>query len=691
MTIGKMIRLGVIILILIAEVVLGQSSPAQADTGIASIQPASGTQGTTIIITGTGYTPDEAYSLTFNSIVVATGVVPSTGMINGSFVIPNLPRGSYEVGIITALDDTAYPLPVFTVTPQISIDKNSGSVGDPVILTGNGFDSNSTVTPLFDGMTTDSYATTDVNGTFSGCLLQIPPASQGNHTITADDGYGASPGVSFSVASGLSVSPNTVTCNSTISMTGSGFGASSQLSFYIDDNPTPTPLSATDVRGNFTEETVSVPRIPAGLHTLRVQDGDGNSSQASLTIQPSASISVNAGVPGTSVEISGDGFINDVPIILTYNGKSFTTEQTSLKTEANGSFQGSFSIPSDARGSYPLIISDGTNRLNLDFSIAPAATIDKITGMAGSQITIRGEGFNARGQVIIGYDDLPVANATVDSRGNFYVTVTIGPSSAGQHIITVTEASNNALTRAPTLSETGEAGYIAFPFTVTPTASSAPLNGSVATRVIIQGTGFTSSQNVSLRYDSSEITSTNTDFNGTFTAVFEVPISSGGEHLITVTDGVNTDTFTFIMESDPPPAPSHFSPAGNIKTEPSPGFSWDSVADPSGVTYSFQLARDANFADIVLDEKDLDTPSYQLTKEQFLERRSSKAPYYWRVKATDGASNEGQWSESQSFYVGFTMPTLAYYPIVGVPVLIIGTIAYFIGRRNGRGKISPEG
>jgi hypothetical protein len=697
MKIGKLIALCLFVLLFIAGTLFGNTPTVKAAIGTVSIQPASGPRGTTVILTGNGYTPDAFYTITFNYTVTAMGVVPADGSIHASWIVSNLPRGNYEIDVTTDIDDTAYPLPVFVVTPQIMIDKKSGAVGDQIAISGNGFDSYATLTPYIDGLPADGYAAADSNGNFSGCFLEIPPATKGPHTITVDDGIGPSPGISFNVASGFSVLPNTVTCNSTFSMTGTGFEASSQLSLFLDNNQIPAALSTTDAKGTFTEEEVSAPRAPAGPHTLKVQDAAGNSAEASLIIQPSVTMTPAWGIPGDLIEISGDGFVKDVPITLTYNGKVLTAEQSFMKTDPSGSFQGNFIIPSDGRGSYPLIISDGTNKLNLDFSISSTATIDRITGMTGSTITITGKGFKAHGLLIISYDGLPVANANADAGGNFTATVTIGPSCSGEHQVTVVESATSGLIRAQATSDASqdgsasEAGPISFPFTVISNFKAGPLAGSIGTRVMVQGTGFMPNQDVSIKYDSTDITSGTADSNGTFTAVLEAPVSKGGDHLVTVTDGVNTGTFTFVMESDPPSAPTHFSPSANVKTEPAPAFAWEDVTDPSGVTYAFQLARDIDFADIVLEEKELTTTSYQLDEEQTLKKRSAKAPYYWRVKATDVAYNEGQWSEPQSFYVGFTMPTFAYFILAGIGAFIVGMIAYFIGKRNGRAKISPEG
>src|SRR5512138_1128176 len=113
MKIGKILALTLVILLFVAGTCFGVLFPVQAETGTVSIQPTSGPQGTTVTLTGTGYTPDAFFTVTFNSTVIATGAVPPDGSIHASWVVSNLPRGTYDIDVTTNMDDTAYPLPVF--------------------------------------------------------------------------------------------------------------------------------------------------------------------------------------------------------------------------------------------------------------------------------------------------------------------------------------------------------------------------------------------------------------------------------------------------------------------------------------------------------------------------------------------------------------------------------------------------
>jgi hypothetical protein len=136
------------------------------------------------------------------------------------------------------------------------------------------------------------------------------------------------------------------------------------------------------------------------------------------------------------------------------------------------------------------------------------------------------------------------------------------------------------------------------------------------------------------------------------------------------------------METTPPAVPTLALPANDTKSKSQPTFTWQPVSDPSGVTYTFQIATDANFAHVILEKPDLTSPEYTLIETEKLESVGKDTPYYWRVKAIDGASNESEWSTPNSFYVGFIMPTWGIYALFGFGALLLGVLGFWLGRRT---------
>jgi hypothetical protein len=143
------------------------------------------------------------------------------------------------------------------------------------------------------------------------------------------------------------------------------------------------------------------------------------------------------------------------------------------------------------------------------------------------------------------------------------------------------------------------------------------------------------------------------------------------------------------MESETPPTPQPLLPEMGVKAEQPVQFDWEDVTDDSlPVTYSLQIASRQDFTanSIVLEKTALTESEYTLTKAEQLEPVSKEEPYYWIVKAIDGASNESQWTGTGIFYVGASlgldMPSWIIYLLLGVGGVVIGIIGFWLGRRT---------
>jgi hypothetical protein len=143
------------------------------------------------------------------------------------------------------------------------------------------------------------------------------------------------------------------------------------------------------------------------------------------------------------------------------------------------------------------------------------------------------------------------------------------------------------------------------------------------------------------------------------------------------------------MESTPPPVPQPILPETDVRTASPVHFTWGEVTDKSlPVTYTLQVAIDDDFTvpSIVREWKDLTDAEYTLTEAEKLEPRGKETPYYWRVKAIDGASNASAWSTPKSFYTGggfgFALPSWKIHLFWGIGVAAAIGFGYWLGRRR---------
>jgi hypothetical protein len=99
------------------------------------------------------------------------------------------------------------------------------------------------------------------------------------------------------------------------------------------------------------------------------------------------------------------------------------------------------------------------------------------------------------------------------------------------------------------------------------------------------------------------------------------------------------------------------------------------------VTYQLQVARDSSFTTPLIDKKDLTATEYTLLSTEKLENADAENPYFWRVRAVDEAGNEGAWTSPAEFYYGSSWPTWLTWVLIGLGVLVLGILAFWIGRR----------
>jgi hypothetical protein len=668
MKISKRFLTVLLALILTALAIITPLSPVlAAATVVVGISPSSGPPGAVLYVYATGCTAGSTFTLSFGTTAITSGTVPTGGIVSTWFSVPVLPRGAYDVTVNTTLDSTLSP-GVFVITPQVFLNNTSGSSGDQLVISGNGFYPSSAITIYFDGAaqtpTTTVYS--DSYGQFYNAAISVPQTYGGTHTVTASDYYGVSSGVTFTIVPKMTLSASTGAVGSSITISGTGFAPSSALSFFIDS--TAINMSAsTNTVGNFSNVALVIPATYGGTHSLKVQDASSNYVTADFTITAAMTIGPNSGPVDTSVAITGKGFLASHAITITYDGTAITSTSGSLTSDANGSFNANIKVPASSSGSHVITVSDATNSISANFVVSSTATINPTSGTVGTNVTASGSGFRGNSKVTITYNAAQVGTTTASAVGSFSTTFAIPPASTGVHSLVITDGTNTQT----------------FSFSVTFDASISITSGYVGSEININGTGFGANKGVTVKYDADQVTSSTTDASGSFTASFKAPVSVGGNHKITVTDNISTKILNFAMDSTAPPVPALSLPANLTKLDKVPTLAWTEVKDPSGVTYTMQISKDAAFSTLILQKQGLTTPSYTLNKqnkEEKLKSASKSAPYYWRVKAIDAAGNESAWSTPQTFLVGLAIGEWAIYIIFGVVAILLGVGGFLLGR-----------
>ena len=118
-------------------------------------------------------------------------------------------------------------------------------------------------------------------------------------------------------------------------------------------------------------------------------------------------------------------------------------------------------------------------------------------------------------------------------------------------------------------------------------------------------------------------------------------------------------------------------------------FEWSDVSDESlPVTYELQVADKPDFSTgaIILKKEQLSRSAYTATSEDMEKLEVSKTPYYWRVRATDSASNLGEWASPSTFMVAAAFPGWALYTLIALGVIILVALGFLLNMKLSRSR-----
>ncbi|MBI2869823.1 MAG: IPT/TIG domain-containing protein [Chloroflexi bacterium] len=614
-----------------------------------------GGSGSSLIVTGSGFAANEtAITVKFDGAPVASAVSANTqGYWSVSFTIPATTAGVHVISASGASTSTA-PDISFTISSRITVAPASGSPGGSVTVTGSGFGAGETgIGVIYDGVPIASGITASPQGGFSTSIA-IPPSYSGIHAISAAGPMTpATPNVSFTVKPAVAVGQAGGAPGRSLTVTGAGFGPNEAgITVTLDGSPVASNIRAS-AQGSWTASFV-VPASPAGSRTIHAS-GTGTTAGAvaevAFNISPSIAVNQATGAPGTPVTVTGAGFAaNEAGITVTFDG---STVASNIRASALGSWTASFVVPVSASGPHTVHAS-GPSTLaaaipGVAFNVSPGITLNQPSGSPGESISIAGSGFTpGETGISITYDGIPVASGiTANSQGSWSASFIVPASTSGTHTV----KARGPVTPADSVSEAS--------FAAVPGLTLNPAAGYIGGAVQITGSGFTPNSTLKIYYDDREIPSDGAaaDATGSFSRAFTAPKSAAGAHTVKVVDlQRNEAKTTFTMDDTPPPAPAPLNPGDGARVGflggNTPVFRWSTAADPSGVVYTLQVDTSPDFARPVMEKTDLAATSYTPTAAETL----PYGRYYWRVKATDAASNQGPWSQANLLQSGLMAP-----------------------------------
>ena len=318
--------------------------------------------------------------------------------------IPESCKGKHDILICDDDDpDEDVDTLEFTIYPSIEIDEEEGSAGTEVEVTGFSWDDDESEIeirfyledPDDDYDDDDLYEVVwpvegesgdievDDYGSWEDVTFEVPHASKGDHWIYAvgdesddieDDNI---KGVEFEVLPGISLDKESGGFGETITVTGSGFEEDEEdIEILFDNKKVAGDIEADD--DGIWEATFEVPEAAKGKYDVTAEGEDTDKEdieEVEFEVVPGLVLSPTEGHVGTSLTISGGGFLANKSVTITYDGVT----KGSATTNSKGSFSGiSFEATHTQTThtvEHPVVATYDTTTLSTKFimeSLAPA-------------------------------------------------------------------------------------------------------------------------------------------------------------------------------------------------------------------------------------------------------------------------------------------------------------------------------
>jgi hypothetical protein len=448
----------------------------------------------------------------------------------------------------------------------------------------------------------------------------------------------------------LTLVPTSGAVGMTVTVSGTVFDSykGDNIHIFFDDAEIANSPLVVPPEGTFSVDFIVPTNAATGNHSVEVRSETPQSSMLARNVfvveAASLTISISEGWVYTSVVVAGSGFCVGKPVRLQYMSATLEDLGTVIASDT-GSFTYQFAIPISAAGFHKITAAnDLGNHGETQFKVLPQFTLNLASAGSGDIVSASGMGFANNSTVNILLGSVKIATTTTDELGSFKDDIEVPFVKPDPYDVTAQDSQGNSgATR----------------FTVTAGAKLSENVGTTGSELTVTGSGFIAGHIIEIKYDNDVIATTEADNNGDFTATFIVP-TGGGKHLITVTDGSTTKKINFNLEKEPPPVPTLLLPNNNTETKAEAFFDWtDVTASNIPVTYELEIASDQNFASIIFDKTKIEGSQYTLSQSEILAAEFKDTPYYWRIRAIDGADNKSEWSSSWSFHVSVpSKPTL---------------------------------
>jgi hypothetical protein len=348
----------------------------------------SGVAGANFAVSGTGWPANDGVSAWLvpasgtSTFLCSTSSDPDGILGPTVCTLPtSLTRGSYT---LLLSDNTGVMVTkAFTLNPGVTIQGTSSggaitsvAAGQTVFLSGVGFDGSNKITSVTVGATvaatTPSAPPTSGTGSFSGATFTVPTTTAaGATTVTVTDAAHHSATLNLTVYAANDTSASTGAAGKNLVVKGSGWPLTDSVNVFLVQGTSQTYFCSvsTDGAGNLGPRVCALPAtLPQGSYTLSLTDGSivvntPFTLNPSVTLTNTSSQPINSAARGSTVDLSGVGFVASGTIqTVKIGATTVTSSPKPLALSAQGSFSGaSFVVPTTlAVGTYTVTVTDSS-------------------------------------------------------------------------------------------------------------------------------------------------------------------------------------------------------------------------------------------------------------------------------------------------------------------------------------------
>jgi hypothetical protein len=256
-----------------------------------SIFPLTGEAYTPVSIKGEGFGyREDNIKIILNGVTLSRAAITANndGTWSSTVTIPSSGNGRQTFSASGSITTTSEIGEVeFIVTPWSEIEPQSGPAGTNITINAWGFvTSEIGVTVTWDGEVIKRGLVAHSDGTIE-YILKAPESARGVHSVgiygRVFSRKGSFPDYDFEILPSLTIEPSSGNKGTAVSMSGTGFKDNDKITVYYDEEK--TDISATtDMNGSFSAVFI-VPQASKKTHIIKVADTQGNSQQASFTVE----------------------------------------------------------------------------------------------------------------------------------------------------------------------------------------------------------------------------------------------------------------------------------------------------------------------------------------------------------------------------------------------------------------------